>query len=159
MSTLVPRVLAVGILAMMTLTMGCRQFSAVNDEGAVNADKRGSSDKFGPMAVIDNDGATAAMASGGRGIVTVGTRCIYLQLPNRKLQLIWNSGTAKWDADDNAVLFSSDQGAEKIKDGDSISVGGAELVNSNTVKWLKPPDASCEGDRWRVDTLQRLDRN
>lgn len=114
---------------------------------------------FGPMAVIDSSGGGSLLIPGPGGKVRFTNSCVYVDYKGQKGEaktnlLAWRAGEVRWDAAGKAILFTSPgKGSPtyKIHNGDHIKYGGQERTDKR-VKWLVPPDKSCKGVPFEVDS-------
>ena len=80
------------------------------------------------------------------------------------LLLIWRSDDVLWNEQSREVIYSSafypDAQPIAIRDGDTITVGGASLLSDEPVTmpplpWLATPHPSCSGEPWSVGGLTK----
>lgn len=110
------------------------------------------------MAIIETkaDEPRYEMESRAEGIIEITERCVYLKESgsNKRQLLIWDSLSAAWDGEKNAIVFLL--GVDEptiIQDGDKVVFGGGSFETGKDVDWLNPPHESCSGKRWKVDSM------
>ena len=117
---------------------------------------------FGPLAVIESPGGSDAL--GGTGPVHIDDDCVTMTLSNGDiLLLIWHAAEVRWDEQEQEITFSSaaspDAEPITIRDGDTITVGGASLEGDVPVErnlsWLATPNPACGGELWAVDSVTK----
>ena len=133
---------------------------ALIGSGACGPTQSRQSNDFGPLAVIDGLGGEDAL--GGTGPVHIGDSCVTMTRSNGEvLLLIWHAPEVGWDEQSREITFNSaaDPGAAPItiRDGDTITVGGASLQDDEPVTrdlvWLATPQETCSGEPFAVSSI------
>ena len=116
---------------------------------------------FGPLAVIDAGGGSQAL--GGTGPIQIDYNCATMTRENGEvLLLVWHAAEVSWGEVEQEITFSStaDPDAESItiRDGDTITVGGESLLDSDApvernLKWLATPHPTCSGEPFGVSSV------
>jgi hypothetical protein len=122
-------------------------------------------DEFGSLAVIEDSGGGQSDALGGTGTVSVGERCVELDVQGTRRLLVWRSADVRWDPATRAILFAPrGQPPIVISGGTHITVGGEALPTDEPagggqptaagVRWLAPPDDQCATDVFIVHAVR-----
>jgi hypothetical protein len=113
----------------------------------------GSSEDWGPLAVIRDEGAGGAQVDGGSGTLRISEDCVVLTpRDGREVTLVWPSGLTAWEPEAREVVFESFEGDVRVADGDTITVGGSGDIAGD---WVAAPAASCPERRFLVYELRR----
>jgi hypothetical protein len=121
--------------------------------------------KFGPLAVIEDDGSGQSDALGGTGTVTIGERCVELDVQGTRRLLVWRSADVRWDSAARSIVFASrGERPIMITNRTNITVGGEELPTDDPagggstagarVRWLAAPDDRCSTDIFIVHSIR-----
>ena len=122
-------------------------------------------DRFGPLAVIEDNGGGQSDALGGSGPVIIGERCVELDVQGTRRLLAWRSGDVRWDSVARSIVFASrGERPIMISNGTNITAGGEELSTDDPVRggnptvagvrWLATPDARCSTDVFIVHSIR-----
>ena len=119
---------------------------------------------FGPLAVTDQDTQAISAASVGQGLLSIGDRCVTLDLDaGRSVTLAFRAKQVEWDDVRSEISFRDPfDGTLVLKSGDRIDVGGEGIGPSqggepaHTRRWISAPDPSCPKEVFEVHTLDLL---
>jgi hypothetical protein len=113
----------------------------------------GSSDDWGPLAVVRDEGGGGAQVAGGSGTLRISEECVTLTpRDGSEVTLVWPSGLTAWDPEAREVVFESLEGDIRVADGDTITLGGSGDIAGD---WVAAPMASCPERRFLVYELRR----
>ena len=113
----------------------------------------GSSDDWGPLAVVRDEGEGGAQVAGGSGTLRISEECVNLTpRDGPEVTLVWPSGLTAWEPDAREVVFESFEGDVRVADGDTITIGGSGDIAGD---WVAAPAASCPELRFLVYELRR----
>ena len=113
----------------------------------------GSSDDWGPLAVVRDEGGGGAQVAGGSGTLRISEECVTLTpRDGPEVTLVWPSGLTAWEPEAREVVFESFEGDVRVADGDTITIGGSGDIAGD---WVAAPAASCPELRFLVYELRR----
>lgn len=122
-------------------------------------------DRFGPLAVIEDNAGGQSDALGGTGPVIIGERCVELDVQGTRRLLAWRSADVRWDSVARSIVFAP-RGERPIviSNGTNITVGGEALPTDDPagggnppvpgVRWLATPDDQCSTDVFIVHSIR-----
>lgn len=122
-------------------------------------------DRFGPLAVIEDNGGGQSDALGGTGTVIIGERCVELDVQGTRRLLVWRSADVRWDSVARSIVFAP-RGKRPIMISNStnITIGGEALPTDDPagggnptvagVRWLATPDDQCSTDVFIVHSIR-----
>src|SRR3972149_8675602 len=94
--------------SMLGLLLACGDDSIPEPSGSpvTSPTQSAQADEFGPLAVIDSAGGSAAR--GGTGPLRVDDNCVTMTRENGEtLMLIWHAAEVRWDEGNEEIIFSS----------------------------------------------------
>ena len=139
-----------GILLAFTLTSGCErqgrmdgpQSAAATDTAPDASLKWDAAEQTGVRLALLEPSANMLMAS-LEGTLRVEGRCLYIVgtdgAKHRTLPA-FHIDSIRWDAATRTLRTAS----AVIAEGQRVFLGGGEVPSRSTLKWVQPPDPSCD---------------
>ncbi len=117
---------------------------------------------WGPLAVLEAPSDSGDFA-GLSGNLRIGETCVTVGSLDDQTPVIWRNSQTHWNVQTDTIAFFDPITAQSVElhDGDFVRFGGGGIGPEGgpapaELPWLNPPDASCLGEAFGVDSLSQV---